>query len=272
MEEKKSRIEIPDFIVREEDRKNFLEKFNGQLQACNNAYKSLLAMPDLENFPYNLQDINAEAVENFINERLSEIEATKMLTAEAKRNAKEDWENIRQEALSHISAIKEVLATYPDADITINNGEVVCNNIDYLVTEHCQVKTPDGVIEHANLILSVKDAIDALWKFEREHELPTGSYYTIEKDLEMVAAPIGIIEHWLLLAQRKEYVKKRPWLQGVCIAQMKASGATFDALIKRKEKIEEERLEKQSVVFTPNAKENTQRESADCLGYSAEMK
>lgn len=272
MAENKSRIEIPEYIVRDEDKQKFVESFSGKLQACNNAYKSLLAMPDLENIPDNLQDINAEAVENFINESLAEIDSTKMLTAEAKRNAKEDWENIRQEALSHISAIKEVLATYPDADITVSKGEVVCNNLDELVTERCKVKTPDGVKEHANLILEVKDAIDALWKFEREHELPTGSYYTIEKCVEMVADPTSLVEQWLWLAQRKEYVKKRPWLQGACIAQMKASGATFDALIKRKEKIEKERLEKQSVVFTPNAKENTQRESADCLGYSVEMK
>lgn len=272
MSEKKSRIEIPEYIVRDEDKQKFVESFSGKLQVCFNAYKSLLAMPDLENIPDNLQDINAEAVENFINERLSEIEATKMMTAEAKRNAKEDWENIRQEALSHISVIKEVLATYPDADITVSKGEVVCNNLDELVIERCKVKTPDGVKEHANLILEVKDAIDALWKFEREHELSAGDLCAIGQDLKMIADPIGIIEHWLLLAQRKEYVKKRPWLQGACIAQMKGSGATFDALIKRKEKIEKERLEKQSVFFMPNAKENTQRESADCLGYSAEMK
>ena len=274
--ENKSRIEIPEYIVRDEDKQKFVESFSGKLQACNNAYKSLLAMPDLENIPDNLQDINAEAVENFINERLSEIEATKMMTAEAKRNAKEDWGNIRQEALSHISAIKEVLATYPDADITVSKGEVVCNNLDELVTERCKVKTPDGVKEHANLILEVKDAIDALWKFEREHDLPTGSYYTIEKDLEMVAAPIGIIEHWLLLAQRKEYVKKRPWLQGACVTQMKMKNSTMDALNARLEKIQKERSEKQSEYFMPTekkeTKENTQRESADCLGYSAKMK
>lgn len=267
-----NRIEIPSHIVRQEDKRNFVETFSNKLRIVGDSYKSLKSMPDLVGIPDNLQDINAEAVENFINERLTEIDSTKMLTAEAKRKAKEEWENIRKKALSHISAIKEVLATYPGADITINNGEVVCNNIDYLVTEHCKVKTPDGVKEHANLILEVKDAIDALWKFEREHELPTGSYYTIEKDLEMVAAPIGIIEHWLLLAQRKEYVKKRPWLQGACIAQMKMKNSTMDALNARLEKIQKERLEKQSEVFMPNAKENTQRESADCLGYSAKMK
>lgn len=272
MEEKKSRIEIPDFIVREEDRKNFLEKFKGQLQACNNAYKSLLGMPDLEGIPKNLQVINEEAVETFINERLAEISSTKMLTSEKKKEAKEEWEKVRKDALSYIANIKEVLATYPDADITIKDGNVVCANFADVVTEHCKVKTPDGVIEHANLILEVKDAIDALWKFEKEHEFPTGSYYTIEKDVEMVADPTSLVKQWLWLAQRKEYLKKRPWLQGACVTQLKTSGSTFDALIKRKEKIEKERLEKQSEVFTPTAKENTQRESADCLGYSAEMK
>lgn len=274
MAEKKSRIEIPEYIVRDEDKQKFVESFSGKLQACNNAYKSLLAMPDLENIPDNLQDINAEAVENFINERLSEIEATKMLTAEAKRNAKEDWENIRQEALSHISAIKEVLATYPDADITVTNGYVVCNNIDDLVTEHCKVKTPDGVTEHANLILDVKETIFALWEFERKHELPTGSLYTVEQDLKMVVDPTILAKQWLFLKKRKDYLAKRPWLQGAYVTQMKNS--TMDALVARKEKIEKERSEKQSEYFMPTEKketnENTQRESADCLGYSAEIK
>ena len=269
---KESRIEIPKYIIRDEDRKKFVETLSNRLFNAGNAYKGLKSMPDLDGIPDNLQEINAEAVENFIKERLTEISKTKMLTSEKKKEAKEEWEKVRNDALSYISAIKEVLATYPDADITVTNGYVVCNNIDDLVTEHCRVKTPDGVPEHANLILEVKDAIDALWKFEKEHELPTGSYYTIEKDLEMVADPTSLVKQWLWLAQRKEYVKKRPWLQGACVTQLKASGSTFDASIKRKEKIEKERLEKQSVVFTPNAKENTQRESADCLGYSAEMK
>lgn len=268
--EKISGIQIPEYIVREEDRKKFVETFSNKLRLVGDSYKSLKSMPDLVGIPDNLQDINAEAVENFINERLVEISSTKMLTSEKKKEAKEEWEKVRKDALSYISAIKEVLATYPDADITINNGEVVCNNIDYLVTEHCKVKTPDGVTEHANLILDVKEAIFALWEFERKHELPTGSLYTVEQDLKMVADPTSLAKQWLFLAQRKDYLAKRPWLQGAYVTQMKNS--TMDALVARKEKIEKERLEKQSEVFTPTAKENTQRESADCLGYSAEMK
>jgi len=265
-----NRIEIPSYIVRDEDRQKFVESFSGKLQACNNAYKSLLSMPDLENIPDNLQDINAKAVEKFINERLTEISKTKMLTSEKKKEAKEDWEKVKKDALSYIGTIKEFLATYLDAEITVNKGEVVCNNIEYLVTEHCKVKTPDGVTEHANLILDVKEAIFALWEFERKHELPTGSLYTVEQDLKMVADPTSLAKQWLFLAQRKDYLAKRPWLQGAYVTQMKNS--TMDALVARKEKIEKERLEKQSEVFTPTAKENTQRESADCLGYSAEMK
>lgn len=272
MAESKSRIEIPPYIVRTEDRQKYVESFSGKLQACNNAYKSLLAMPDLENISDNLKEISSEFIEAFINERLAEISSTKMLTSSQKDAAKEEWKKVKEDALSYIGTIKEFLATFPDADITVNKGEVVCINFDDVVVEHCKVKTPEGVIEHANLILEVKDAIDALWKFEKEHELPTGSYYTIEKDVEMVADPTSLVKQWLWLAQRKEYLKKRPWLQGACVTQLKTSGSTFDALMKRKEKIEKERLEKQSEVFTPTAKENTQRESADCLGYSAEMK
>ena len=104
--EKISGIQIPEYIVREEDRKKFVETFSNKLRLVGDSYKSLKSMPDLVGIPDNLQDINAEAVENFINERLVEISSTKMLTSEKKKEAKEEWEKVRKDALSYISAIK----------------------------------------------------------------------------------------------------------------------------------------------------------------------
>lgn len=272
MAENKSRIEIPEYVVREEDRKNFLEKFNGQLQACNNAYKSLLAMPDLENIPDSPQDINAEAVENFINERLSEIEATKMLTAEAKRKAKEDWENIRKSAISYISTIKEVLVTYPDADICVNNGEVICTNFDDVVIENCKVKTPDGVTEWANLILEARDAIDALWKYEREHDLPAGTLISLGESLKLIANPMSLVEAWLFMEWRKDYIKKHPYLQGAYETSMKNGlKEQNDRLAEMRKKHLEEHPEDFVQIAKRDPYEN-QRGAVDCLGYSVEMK
>lgn len=271
--ENKSRIEIPEYIVRDEDKQKFVESFSGKLQACNNAYKSLLAMPDLENIPDNLQDINAEAVENFICERLSEIEATKMMTAEAKRNAKEDWENIRQEALSHISAIKEVLAAYPDADICINNGEVVCNNVDVVVTEHCKVKTPDGVEEWADLIQDVRDAIGELWNFEREHDLPTGTLISLGESLKLIANPMSLVEAWFFMAWRTDYISQHPYLRGGYEVSMKKGlKEQNDRLAElRKKHFEEHPEDFMPLGNRTNPYEN-QRGAVDSRDYSVEMK
>lgn len=271
--ENKSRIEIPEYIVRDEDRQKFVESFSGKLQTCNNAYKSLLAMPDLENFPDNLQDINAEAVENFINERLSEIEATKMLTTEAKRKAKDDWENIRKSAISYISTIKEVLVTYPDADICVNNGEVICTNFDNVVTEHCKVKTPDGVTEWANLILDAKESIDALQKYEGEHDLPTGTLISLNGSIRLLANPTSLVEAWLFMEWRKDYLQKHPYLQGGYETSVR------NGLKEQNDRLEEMRkkhLQEHPEDFIPlgnkkNPYEN-QRGSLDSRDYSIEMK
>lgn len=273
MAKKKSRIEIPDFIVREEDRKNFLEKFNGQLQACNNAYKSLVAMPDLENIPDNLKEISSESIEAFINQRLAEISSTKMLTSEKKKEAKEEWEKVKKDALSYIATIKEVLSAYPDADICINNGEVVCNNVDVVVTEHCKVKTPDGVEEWADLIQDVRDAIGELWNFEQDHDLPTGTLISLGESMKRLENPTSLVETWLFMEWRKEYIKNHPYLQGGYDTSVK------NGLMEQNNKLAEIRrkhFEEHPEDFIPlgnktNPYEN-QRGAVDSRNYSVEMK
>ena len=272
MAESKSRIEIPPYIVRTEDRQKYVESFKGKLQLCNNAYKSLVAMLDLENIPDNLKEISSESIEAFINERLAEISSTKMLTSEKKKEAKEDWENIRKKALSHISAIKEVLATYPGADITIKDGNVVCTNFDDVVIESCKVKTPNGVSEWANLILDAKESIDALQKYEGEHDLPTGTLISLNESIKLLANPTRLVEAWLFMEWRKDYIKKHPYLQGAYQTSMK------NGLKEQNDRIAEMRkkhLEEHPEDFVQIAKRDpyeNQRDAVDCLGYSVEMK
>lgn len=267
-----NRIEIPSYIVRDEDRQKFVESFSGKLQACNNAYKSLLSMPDLENIPDNLQDINAKAVEKFINERLTEISKTKMLTSEKKKEAKEDWEKVKKDALSYIGTIKEFLATYLDAEITVTNGEVVCNNFDDVVVEHCKVKTPEGVTEWASLILGARDAIDALWNFERAHDLQAGTLISLDESMKRLENPTSLVEAWLFMEWRKDYIKKHPYLQGAYQTSMKNGlKEQNDRLAEMRKKHLEEHPEDFVQIAKRDPYEN-QRDAVDCLCYSAEIK
>ena len=272
MAETKSRIEIPPYIVREENRKKFVESFSGKLQACNNAYKSLLAMQDLENIPDSLQEINAEAVEALVNERLAEISSTKMLTSSQKDAAKEEWKKVKEDALSYIGIIKDVLAAYPNADIRINNGKVVCNNFDDVVIENCKVKTPDGVTEWANLILEARDAIDALWNFERAHDLQAGTLISLGESMKRLENPTSLVEAWLFMEWRKDYIKKHPYLQGAYQTSMKNGlKEQNDRLAEMRKKHLEEHPEDFVQIAKRDPYEN-QRDAVDCLGYSVEMK
>ena len=267
------RIEIPEFVVRQEDRKKFVETFNHKLSLCNDAYKSLLAMQDLDGIPTDLHDINSETVENFINERLAEISNTKMLTSEKKKEAKEDWESIKKKALSYISTIKDVLVTYPDADICINNGEVICTNFDDVVIEHCKVKTPEGVTEWASLILGARDAIDALWNFERAHDLQTGTLISLGESMKRLENPTSLVEAWLFMKWRKDYIKKHPYLQGAYQTSMKNGlKEQNDRLAEMRKKHFEEHPEDFIPLGNKTNPYENQRGSVDCRDYSAEMK
>lgn len=236
----KKRINIPQYIVRDKERLPFQEKLSGGLFACNKAYKSLSAMQDLD-IPDNLQDINAEKVESFINDRLAEISNTRMLTHEQKEEAKNSWGRVRKDALSYIRAIKDFLSAYSDADVCISNGEVVCNNFEELIEEHCKIKTPEQASKHADLIQAAKDAVDALWAFEREHDCPTATIFYLEKDFKMLEDPVRLAESWVYMEWRKEYLKSHPYLQGGYETNLKVGLAEQNARLaeKRKKHFEE---------------------------------
>lgn len=271
---KKKRIDIPPYIVRDKERLSFQEKLSSELFACNKAYKSLSAMQDLEDIPDNLHDIEAENVESFINDRLTEIGKTKMLTHEQKEEAKKSWERVRKDALSYIGAIKNFLSDFPDADVCVSNGEVICNNFEELVTEHCKIKTPEQVSKHADLIQVAKDAIDALWVFEREHDCPTGTLFSLEKDFKMLEEPVKLVESWIYIIWRKEYLKSHPYLQGAYETSMKRGLVEQNARLaeKRKKHFDESPEDFIPLGNKTNPYENKHDSAVDCLDYSVEMK
>lgn len=270
----KKRIEIPPYIVRDQERKPFQEKLSSGLFACNKAYKALSAMQDLEDIPDKLQDINTESVENFINDRLAEISDTRMLTHEQKEDAKKSWERVRKDALSYIRAIKDFLSAYPDADVCVSKGEVVCSNFDELVTEHCKIKTPEEVSKHADLIQAAKDAVETLWAFEREHDCPNGTIFRLEEDFKMLEDPVRLAESWLYLEWRKEYLKSHPYLQGAYDTNLKRGLAEQNARLaeKRKKHFEEHPEDFVPLGNKTNPYVNQHGPAGDCLDYSVEIK
>ena len=270
----KRRIDIPAYIVRDEERKPFQEKLSRGLFACNKAYKSLSAMEDLEDIPDNLRKINTEEVESFINDRLAEISKTRMLTHEKKEESKKAWERVRKDALSYIGAIKNFLSDFPDADVCVSNGEVICSNFEELVTEHCKIKTPEPASEHADLIQAAKDAVDALWAFEREHDCPTGTIFYLEKDFKMLENPAMLAESWIYMEWRKEYLKSHPYLQGAYETSMKGGLAEQNARLaeQRKKHFEEHQEDFIPLGNKTNPYENQRGSMVDSLDYSVEIK
>lgn len=214
MEKKEQQqVVIPDYIIRKKEKESFERGFVSALNACESAYETLKAMPDLENIPNTLQEIKSDFVATFVEERINEIADTKILTHEAKKKAKQDWKNVLNEAKTQISIIQNFLQSYPDADVCIKEGKVVCSNMESVVYEHCKIKTPDIVSKHVKLIQAVKDSIYRLQEFEKANGFPTGDIYNVEMDLRLLDEPINLIENWLWQDTRRAEISKHHYMQ-----------------------------------------------------------
>ncbi len=213
MEREETKIAIPEYIVRDQERRQFEGKFIGALNSCKDSYQRLSSMRDLENVPTNLADIKPDAVNTFIDERIAEVSNAKILTYDAREKAKQDWESIRTEALGYIKPIQQFLADYPDADVTVINGKVLCANSDSLIVEHCKIETPKQVYEHVELIQKVKDAVEALQTFEKANNYPTGDWFNVEMDLRMMEEPRTLVENWIWQDERRATIEKHEYLR-----------------------------------------------------------
>ena len=212
MEREETKIVIPEFIVRDKELRPFEEKFTSALNLCKDSYQKLSSMRDLENVPSVLSDINPEIVNTFIDERIAEISRAKILTYEPRKKAKQDWEAIRSAALGYVEGIQKFLSNYPDAEVTVIKGKVLCANADALVVEHCKIKTPKEVYEHVELIQKVKDAIEALQNFEKAKNYPNGDWFNVEMDIKMLAEPKTLVENWVWQEESRAYREKHSYL------------------------------------------------------------
>lgn len=238
MENGKTKIEIPAYVVREQERKPFEEKFVGALNLCKDSYQKLSSMRDLENVPTDLAEIKPEVVNAFIDERIAEVSDAKMLTFDAREKAKQDWEAIRAKALGYIAPIQKFLADYPDVLLTVVNGKVLCGNAATLIVERCKIETPKQVYEHVELIQKVKDVVEALQNFEKANDYPTGDMFNVEMDLKMLADPKTLIENWIWQFERRAEIEKREYLR-----------AASEAMTRRQQAEAKARMEERSLQY-----------------------
>lgn len=213
MEEKKDiGVIIPPYIIRQDDRRKFESEFGSALNRCQETYHSLVAMQDINGIPKVLKDIDGNLVRSLVRSRLEDIDKATIMTSDDKRKAKQNWAKIEEEALGYIASIQNFIEKYPNADIAVNDGVLICCNYDAVLTEVCKTETPESVYKHVELILAVRDAIKNLNEFEKEHNFPTGSLYNVGVDINMLKNPSVLIENWLWKDERFEYIKKHPHL------------------------------------------------------------
>lgn len=207
-------VEIPEFVVLAQDREAFKYRFDPN--GINDAYKQLKSINDLaEVIPNEVKDIKPELVISFIDERIAEIEATKMLTIDARDRAKNEWEEIRKKALIHIASIQNFFTNYPSAEFALVGERLTCINTDAVAFEHCKRSVPkEDVMKHYDLIQKVRTAIDALWAFEREHDWPSDNFLNVELDLRQIEQPEKLAANWVYREWQKEYRKQHPYLDG----------------------------------------------------------
>ncbi len=234
MKKKESSV-IPEYVVREQERKPFEQSFYGSLNACKEAYAGLMAMRDLEGtIPSELKDIKAESVNYFVDERIREIGGAKMLTHESKEKAKAEWEYVRDKAIGYIDIINKFLTSYPGATTEIIGGIVICTNDKDFIVENCKIKTPKEAFEHYDLICAAEDAFKKLQEYERNNNFPTGDLFCFEMDLRMKDDPTLLVLNWIHQSERKKELDKRAYLREAMRQQERTTAAKHAAWLEER--------------------------------------
>lgn len=233
MENKKSNPEIPEWIVRDKDRTQFLDRFNLGLQGLNKSFSELIGMNDME-LPKDPRSFSEDDVNKYIDERINEVSGTRILTHESKERVKKEWEDIRSKAIGCIRKIAQFCENYPDAELYLNGDSVICNNTDTLIYERCKMKTPENVFIHFALILKVEAAIKELQDFERKEDYPTGDLMNVDMDIKMAQNPQWLIENWFHQTERKKFFEKHSNMVASMEMQERKERAMKEARLKEK--------------------------------------
>lgn len=265
-------VEIPEFVVLTSDRELFDEALENAVSGLGCNYARLLKIDDLkEVIPENVQDIKPEPVNSFIDERISEILSTKMLTIEAKEKAKKGWEDIRKSAIPLITSIQKFFESYPIAKVVMVGEKFEVVNSYEVMFEACKKPVPQQLVtKHYELIQNVRNSIDTLWAFEQANDWPSDNILNVELDLEMVGQPQKLAQNWVFRAWQKEYRKQHPYLDGAYAIATKSSLAEQNArLSEARKKHLAEHPEDFIELRKQNPYENMRGSSLD---YSVEMK
>lgn len=268
----KDLIEVPEYVVLTSDREIFDEAFDNAVNGLGYNYERLLNIEDLkEVIPENVQDINPDPVNSFIDERISEILSTRILTLEAKEKAKKDWEDIRKKAIPLITSIRNFFERYPIAKVVLVGEKFKVVNSYEVMFEACKKPVPQQLVtKHYELIQNVRDAIDALWAFENANDWPSDNILNVELDLEQIGHPEKLAQNWVFRAWQKEYRKQHPYLDGAYAIATKSSLAEQNArLSEARKKHLAEHPEDFVEIRKQNPYENMRGSSLD---YSVEMK
>ncbi len=224
---------IPEWVIRDEDKKTFLGRFNMALSGCNKSYKELMGFNDLE-LPRDPKALSEDDVNKYIAEKLNEVSGTRILTHENKERVKKEWEDIRSKAIGCIRKIAQFYESYPDAELHLNGDSVICNNTDTLIYERCKVKTPEVVFRHFELIKKVEAAIKDLQDFERKEDYPNGDLMYVDMDIKMAQNPQWLIENWLHQTERKKFFEKHSNMVASMEMQERKERAMNEARMKEK--------------------------------------
>lgn len=272
MEKEKLKIEVPEYVVLTSDEEKFSERFGIAVGALNSNYTAIMGIADLkEVIPEKVQDIKPEPVNSFIDERINEIASTKMLTIEAKEKAKKDWEDIRKQAISLITSIGNFFERYPMAKVTLVGERLVVVNSHEVMFEACKRPVPqEAVTKHYELIKNVRDAIDALWAFEREKDWPSDNIFNLEQDMKQIDDPDMLAKNWVFREWQREYRKQHPYLDGAYAVSRKTNLAEQN---KRLSEIRKKHFEEHPEDFMQISKRDPyENMRGSSLDYSVEMK
>ena len=201
-------LKIPNFIIRKTDKDDFVNRLEAQMRLTTKAYHDLLSISELDGIPTELTQVNEDDINALIDEKTTTIDALGYLTNDTKAKAKEKWEAIRTKATECARTIRDLVNAYPSAEFSMQNGEIICKNIDALIGVNCRTIVPQKVKDHINLIAEAHQAITKLQDFEHSNGYPTGTMFNLDMDIRMYQDTEQMLNNWLWQDQAREIANR----------------------------------------------------------------
>ena len=165
-----NKIELPLRIINQMKRRELKQRLEEFLEGLQYSYNCVRAMEDLGEVPTDPKCLTSKWLNEVMFEKNSGVEDLPMPVAK-KKELLNMFDELSKQARQHITRIQKFFENYGSVTYEVKDGIIIITNKDAILDEASTMTVPEDAQKHYELWCGVRDAINELRTWEREHDL-----------------------------------------------------------------------------------------------------